>query len=129
MGYYSQTAIECGEKAAEKLNAVLAENNFPPDKIYRLPFEKTTVFYWDRVKWYEGYDEIEAVMDCLSDLDDAEDKTDDIEYYHHLIRIGEEESDIEHRWGMNCQYSGIGVESAIWLPEGAVEIYNRKGVE
>lgn len=45
--------------------------------------------YYDSVKWYDGYEDVQAVMQMLEDAQEAKFST-------MLIRIGEEISDIEY---------------------------------
>jgi len=45
--------------------------------------------YWDSIKWYEDYDDIDFIETFLSDCIPEED--------YRLVRVGEESSDVEER--------------------------------
>ena len=57
------------------------------------------------VKWYEGYAEVDAVMQAIEDFNNlfcGEDATTPCSYEY--VRIGEETEDIEHRFSDNFEF-------------------------
>lgn len=90
MGYRSDVAIQCREKAFELLRTAWNEHKFYPDDIYQQ--EDTFLVKWFDVKWYDGYEEIDAITDVLRECDDnSEDRC----FHYQFIRVGEDTIDIE----------------------------------
>tara|TARA_Y100000310_G_C20435123_1_gene693359 strand:- start:100 stop:438 length:339 start_codon:yes stop_codon:yes gene_type:complete len=88
MGYRSQVAVAIGKKHVEDFQKIITnEWNYKPEKH---EFSTHTVYVWDWVKWYDGYDEVDAITEFIDELDEG---TEDIEF----LRIGEETGDIELR--------------------------------
>ena len=57
------------------------------------------------VKWYEGYTEVDAVMQAIEDFNNlfcGEDATTPCSYEY--VRIGEETEDIEYRFSDNAEF-------------------------
>ena len=89
MGYRSQVAVAIGKKHVEDFQKIITNewNNYKPEKH---EFSTHTVYVWDWVKWYAGYDEVEAVTEFIEELEEG---TEDFEF----LRIGGEVGDIEVR--------------------------------
>ena len=92
MGYRSNVAIKCEEKAYEMFKQVFAKKEMwiMPDKIYK--DENCYIILWLWVKWYgcEVVDEITNVMDKLNDNGNETGG-----YGYKFVRIGEEYDDTE----------------------------------
>ena len=93
MGYRNEVAIKCETKAYERFKVVLADNNFKPDKV--LFDDGDYIIYFDWVKWYEDYPEVNAIYDVMNQLDDEHDGHDDLSYK--FLRLGEDDADKEER--------------------------------
>lgn len=59
MGYRSEVAIKCEEKAYEKLMETCHNVNFMPDEIFK--DEEDYILRWDWVKWYHDYYYVMAI--------------------------------------------------------------------
>ena len=55
---------------------------------------------WDSLKWYDGYEEVDAVMDSL-------DKLEENGYGYRYSRIGENFDDIEEKEADNTEKDGV----------------------
>lgn len=93
MGYRSEVAIKCEEKAYELFKQVFTEEELyiAPDKIYKDGDDY--ILYWDWIKWYEEYDGVKAIEDVMLDLDDHGNK--DGGYGYKFMRLGEDDEDTE----------------------------------
>ena len=80
MGYRSQVAIAIEKSKAAEFEK-LAED---ADEI--VDCGDYTVFYWNSVKWYRDFDDVEAVADWLIDIKNCA---------WEFIRVGESDGDIE----------------------------------
>ena len=97
MGYISEVAIKCEEKAFEMFKKVCKEVNYLPDKIYKDGNEY--ILYWGGIKWYEGYEDIQAIISVMNKLDELQDPNNYNEtgYGYSFMRLGEDNDDIETR--------------------------------
>lgn len=88
MGYRSDVTIRCEEKAKDLFKDVWSEYDFAPDEIC-LSGEvgnETYTLKWEWVKWYEGFDEVDAIIGVCNSLEgDNEDG-----YAYKLIEICED---------------------------------------
>lgn len=93
MGYSSEVAIKCEEKAYELFKQVFTEEELyiKPDKIYKDGDDY--ILYWKWIKWYEDYEGVNAIENVMFDLDDCGNK--DGGYGYKFIRLGEDDMDIE----------------------------------
>lgn len=93
MGYRSEVAIKCEEKAYELFKQVFTEKELyiAPDKIYK--DGDNYILYWDWIKWYEEYKGVKAIEDVMIDLDDHGNK--DGGYGYKFMRLGEDDEDTE----------------------------------
>ena len=97
MGYRSEVAIKCEEKAFEMFKEVCRKVNYLPDKIYKEGNEY--ILYWDWTKWYEDFDWIQAIISVMDRLDKLNDSKSDKDtgYGYKFLRLGEDDTDIETR--------------------------------
>lgn len=99
MGYRSEVAIKCEEKAYNMLKETCYKADIMPDKIFKDGDER--IFYWDWIKWYENYEEIAAIVKTLDKLDELQDPNNEttgpIGYGYKFVRIGEYDDDVEIR--------------------------------
>lgn len=99
MGYRSDVGIICGVNAAKRLEEVFAQYDLYPDATYTgmsWDGNEQKMFVFNYVKWYEdSYDDVDAVMDALRELDDIDDA--DFSYSYKYIRLGEDDTDIDVR--------------------------------
>ena len=63
MGYRSEVAIKCEEKAYEMLKETCHDADIMPDKIFKDGDEY--ILYWDWIKWYEDYEDVSAIVKTL----------------------------------------------------------------
>lgn len=98
MGYYSDVGIKCEEKAFEMFREAYKEHNFLPGYIYKTDDDIYTLV-WEYVKWYQGITCIDAITEVMNELDKIYDQSEgDCEgYIYAFNRIGEDDTDLEHR--------------------------------
>jgi len=133
MGYRSQVVLAIAPEAASAFMALCAKD----PKVLEFCHEADTFtsgyaregdyfMFWDHIKWYEGYPEVEAIQafvlaledDDLSDYGEAEppklpDGSDDQwgEYFR-FVRLGEDTDDLtEKGWA----FDGIGVTRSLYF--------------
>ena len=98
MGYRSDVGIALEEKAYAMLAPVLFETDELPDKVLYNKETKTALLLFDwrnwNKYWVESVKKIEAVLDKLDEIDFTG-ETDGFGYK--MIRLGEEDNDIESR--------------------------------
>ena len=94
MGYRSEVAIRCQDKAYEMFEKAWGE--FTPDKIFHQ--EDDHLIYWDWVKWYEDYPDISAIEKVMSKLDEVDnDEAIENKTGYRFMRLGEDDADVETR--------------------------------
>lgn len=93
MGYYSEVAIKCEEKAYEKFKRVVEETETKPSTIYKDRDEY--ILYWGWVKWQDWYTGIQSFIKIMDWLDEHENN--DGGYGYKFLRLGEEGADVESR--------------------------------
>ena len=64
------------------------------------------LFRWDHIKWYDSYEEIQAIQDfiqwCADEHIEVDGKQVNADEYYRFVRIGEETDDNEvHGWGFD----------------------------
>ena len=133
MGYRSQVVLAVAPEAASAFMALCAKD----PKVLEFCHEADTFtsgyaregdyfMFWDHIKWYEGYPEVEAIQafvlaledDDLSDYGESEppkrpDGSDDQwgEYFR-FVRLGEDTDDLtEKGWA----FDGIGVTRSLYF--------------
>lgn len=120
MGYRSEVAIKCEEKAYEMLRETCQKVDLMPDKIFKDGDEY--IFYWGWIKWYGEYEDVAAIENTLNKLDELQEPSDyeTIGYGYKFMRIGENDDDVETR------ENDYGIE--LWMirkidiPDGLEEI-------
>ena len=115
MGYRSEVAIKCEEKAYEMLRETCNQVRLIPDAIYK--DEEYFIFYWDWIKWYDTYYEIIAIENTMSKLDDLGNEPG---YGYRFMRLGEDDTDVETR--QNNYDIELWMIRKIDIPEGLEEI-------
>lgn len=92
MGYRSEVAIRCQDKAYEMFEKAWGE--FTPDKIFHQKDDH--LIYWDWVKWYEDYPDVSSIENIMYELDKLEnDEVIDNKLGYRFMRLGESDTDIE----------------------------------
>ena len=91
MGYRSDVAVKCEEKAYELFKKAIADGGCRPDKIFKEG--DYFIIYWEWMKWYEDEDDVSAIMDVIYQLDANFSDTPGFGYKY--IRIGEDSGDEE----------------------------------
>lgn len=71
---------------------------------------------WNYVKWYDGYEEVDAIMDSL-------DKLEEQGFGYNFARIGEEYSDIEKRYVDATDKDGVDYIESIDIERGFNDDY------
>ena len=66
------------------------------------------LFRWDSIKWYEGYEEVDALTNFMDWCDEEDDGANEIEY--RFVRVGEEYEDIVYR---GCGFTDIHPETTV----------------
>ncbi len=92
MGYRSEVAIRCQDKAFEMFQKSWGE--LIPDKVFHK--ENDHLIYWDWVKWYEDYPDVSAIENVMSELNELEnDEATEKKMGYSFMRLGEDDTDIE----------------------------------
>ena len=111
MGYRSQVVLAIGEALVPQFMVTMAKSpqaramcfgDGEPQSDFQ--GEKGSLFFeWDHIKWYDSYEEIQAIEDFLNWAQDRHtigDEEIDGDDHFRFVRIGEEYDDIETRgWG------------------------------
>ena len=114
MGYRSEVVLAVAEKVMPQFLATMAKS----PETRRLCFQDhcdmvkdyygkgNILFRWSSIKWYEGYEEMDALTSFMDWCDEEEDN--EVEY--RFVRVGESYDDIVHRGqGFDEIYSAIEV--------------------
>ena len=96
MGYRSEVSIAIFKSDFDNIVKDAKENckdgfdliKYGTIELYKREIEDVIVITWSDIKWYEGYNDIDYIMDSLKHLAD-------IERPYKFIRIGEETGDVE----------------------------------
>lgn len=94
MGYRSDVTIRCEEKAINLFKEAWQKVDFKPHRMY-VSGEKGNCTYtlcWDSVKWYAGYEEVEAIMDVCNQLNEYVESG----YAYKFIEVGEDNATEEY---------------------------------
>ncbi len=91
MGYRSDVAVKCEEKAYELFKKAIADGGCEPDEIFKEG--DYFIIHWEWTKWYEDEDDVYAIMDVIYQLDVNFSDTPGFGYKY--IRIGEDSEDVE----------------------------------
>ena len=111
MGYRSEVCIALDASAADSLNAymeVLPNNKHIKELLNdadgTIESEGVLKYYWDHIKWYEGYPGIDVLDTLLCNLPDEA---------YGFVRIGEDSQDIEER-GLPYEFDIHVTRSITW---------------
>ena len=109
MGYRSVVVLAVGKEARPHLmhflgkypSAMTLAFKHADEKIENFQDEEGSImFMWSDIKWYEGYDEVDAFTEFMdhmdSDYEEEENRSHGDEHYR-FVRVGEDASDIEER--------------------------------
>ena len=120
MGYGSEVAIKCEEKAYKMLKETCYKADIMPDKIFKDGDEY--ILYYDWIKWDENYEEVSAIIKTLDKLDELQDPNDyeTTGYGYKFVRIGEDNDDIEIR--QNDWNIELYIVRKINIPDGLEEL-------
>ena len=120
MGYRSEVAIKCEEKAYKMLKETYRKVDFTPDKIFKDGDEY--ILYYDCIKWDEIYEDVSAIIKTLDRLDELQDPNDyeTTGYGYKFVRIGEDNDDIEIR--QNDWNIELYIVRKIDIPDGLEEL-------
>ena len=111
MGYRSEVVLAVSKKMVPHFLTVLAQH----ESVRRLIQDCDTfnedylgeggmLMHWDHIKWYESYDEIDAITRFIDDCESEdvvgwtiEDSEEEGETWNHVrfVRIGEERDDVD----------------------------------
>lgn len=105
MGYRSDVAIKCGDKAYKMIMDAAMAHDVKPDVAYKCD-EFDWIICWDSVKWYYSYEDVAAIESVLSCLDTKYEEDDSDGYAYTFARIGEDDEDTEIR--TNC-FNDVGL--------------------
>jgi len=89
MGYRSEVVVKFSEKAAE-----VVKRFYEMDKQIKelidgadTKCDDFSSIYWERIKWYDSYEDITAFMDMLDQIGEEN---------YGMIRMGEDYDDVGH---------------------------------
>jgi len=103
MGYRSEVALAVSKDVMAQFLTTMARSpkarslcfEYSDEIVKDYDEEGALLFKWDSIKWYSGYEDIDALVDFM-DWCDAEEDEDMSEGYK-FVRVGEESEDIESR--------------------------------
>ena len=102
MGYRSEVVLAVAEKVMPQFLATMAKCpetrklcfQDHDDMINDYDGKGNLLFRWSSIKWYEGYEEIDALSNFM---DWCDDDTDDLDDGYQFVRVGEDHDDIIYR--------------------------------
>jgi hypothetical protein len=107
MGYRSDVYLKTTKEGYKKIRQILNENDdgfelftCPDDmKIETTPNKEYFItMKWEDRKWYDGYEDVDALMDAIDKISDEEPI--------HFMRLGESVDDVEERYQEPDGYRG-----------------------
>ena len=122
MGYRSEVILVVGKEVMPQFLVTLAKSretrvlcyNDTSKYIQNHEEEGTCLFYWDHIKWYDSFEEVQAIEDfldwCECERVDVDGKDTDADQFVQFIRIGEELDDMEAR---GYGYYNVGINRSI----------------
>jgi len=114
MGYRSQVVLAVSKKVMPQFMSTMAKSPEAREMCFahvdRLKKdydgEGAMLFYWDHIKWYDRFEEVQAIIDFM-DWAEGEDHEDEFKF----VRTGEELDDNEQRgWGFQDVYVTRSIE-------------------
>lgn len=95
MEYYSNVTIQCGKEAFRRIKDLYMKYKFNPQRIYECKDDSSFIIQWFGVEWYDCFEEVSAIDNALSELNDEKFNHED--YAYKFIRTGEDFEDVELR--------------------------------
>ena len=105
MGYRSEVVLAVAEKVMPQFLATMAKSA----ETRRLCFQDhcdmvkdyygkgNILFRWDSIKWYEGYEEVDALTNFMDWCDEEDENEISHEIEYRFVRVGENYDDIVQR--------------------------------
>ena len=116
MGYRSEVVLVVGAEVMAQFMVTMAKSTearslcFGDAQMVKNYQETGSIlFQWDYIKWYEGYEAIDALSDFM-DWCDAEEDVDGSAEHFRFVRVGEEASDFVCR---GFGFDDVSVERGI----------------
>lgn len=108
MGYRSEVVLVVGPEVMPQFLTTLAKCPEARDLCFKHTDEMikdydnekgALLFRWTEIKWYEGYEVIDALTDFMDWCDDTRVEGADAIDFYDFVRVGESSDDIVHRGG------------------------------
>lgn len=122
MGYRSEVILVVGKEVMPQFLVTLAKSSEARALCYHDTSkyiqnheeEGTCLFYWDHIKWYDSFEEVQAIEDFLDWCDGEDIEVDGDQRgaceFVQFLRIGEELDDMEAR---GHGYYNVGINRSI----------------
>ena len=115
MGYRSEVILAVGPEVMPQFMVTMAKSPQAREMCWAEHTEMIKdyagvkgafLFRWDHVKWYDSFEEVQALQDfmewCENEIIEVDDKGVDASNYYRFVRIGEETDDNEVQgWGFD----------------------------
>ena len=121
MGYRSEVVLVVGKEVMPQFMVTMAKSTEArsmcwgdAERVMDYDEEGSVLFRWDHIKWYDSYEEIQAIEDFMDWCDSEDIEVEGADHaamdFFRFVRIGEEMDDVEQR-GMG--FWDVGVQRAI----------------
>ena len=117
MGYRSEVVFVVAKEVMDQFLVTMAKSPQAREmcfgeadkRIKDYDGEGNILFNWHSIKWFEGYEEIDAIVDFMDWCDGEHIAVDGDEHeavnFYRFVRIGEDSDDNVHRgWGFESVY-------------------------
>jgi len=115
MGYRSEVILAIGPEVMPQFMVTMAKSPEARKMCFAeadtmikdyCDIEGAFLFRWDHIKWYDTFEEVEAIQDFIQWCEDEQIEVDgkqvNADEYYRFVRIGEEMDDNEtHGWGFD----------------------------
>ena len=115
MGYRSEVILAIGPEVMPQFMVTMAKSPEARKMCFAeadtmikdyCDIEGAFLFRWDHIKWYDSFEEVEAIQDFIQWCEDEQIEVDgkqvNADEYYRFVRIGEEMDDNEvHGWGFD----------------------------
>ena len=115
MGYRSEVILAVGPEVMPQFMVTMAKSPEARKMCFAeadtmikdyCDIEGAFLFRWDHIKWYDSFEEVQAIQDFIEWCEDAQLKVDgkegNADEYYRFVRIGEEMDDNEVQgWGVD----------------------------
>ena len=115
MGYRSEVILAVGPEVMPQFMVTMAKSPEARKMCFAeadtmikdyCDIEGAFLFRWDHIKWYDSFEEVQAILDFIEWCEDAQIKVDGKEVnadeYYRFVRIGEEMDDnVTQGWGFD----------------------------